>query len=464
MVGVLGIFKARGTQVFNEVIGKAAQVGGGSLASMLPLKCLLSMHRDIYGPFLLNMALPFISAFVIVVILIPATLLKRMEERAVETELATRQARREAAARGDAGAVAFVPPLHEPIVYLRIDPDFGISSPVKILTKIALKLACCRKVASTEYITNARRAAEGEWRLPPRTRAWLSFDANTFFGLPHALLMACKCCRVKATPSEQSAWRAAMAVRSQHQRFTPHRRFIAVMVLVMYSLFPTLVASTTAIFNCSDAIGGKYYLLIDLNVTCYEGYHLLYLAAAFLSVVVYCIGTPVAFAALLVVDCCACTKVSALHSPDAARTGCAKLFKCQCTCICTRRSSTPWGYRTASIRERFGLLVAGYDTGRGSIVMAWEPLVVMLRKLFVTLAGTLLRDAYVCAGALAACSSFARRPPPRTLVLTHHLHVCTSCLSRSPRTTGTFRSCVPCSFSSARSPSKLSYSRTSQHS
>ena len=118
MVGVLGIFTARGTQVFNEVIGKAAQVGGGSLASMLPLKCLLSMHRDIYGPFLLNMALPFISAFVIVVILIPATLLKRMDDRAVETELATRQARREAAARGDAGAVAFVPPLHEPIVYL----------------------------------------------------------------------------------------------------------------------------------------------------------------------------------------------------------------------------------------------------------------------------------------------------------------------------------------------------------
>jgi hypothetical protein len=392
MVGVLGIFKARGTKVFNDVIGKASEVGGGSVTSILPIKCLLSVNSDIYGSFLLNMALPVASALLVTLILIPTTLMTRCVERDVERELEKRKARREAAARGE--SVGDVSPSHEPIVYLRIDPDYGISAPVKILNKVALRLKCCRKVASEEYIANARRASEGERRLAPRARAWLSFDANTMFGLPHALLVACKCCRVDTTASERSAWRAAMAVHEPPAPFYPRRRFVAVMVLVMYSLFPTLVASTTSIFNCSDAIGGKYYLLIDLTVTCYEGYHLVYLSAALLGIVVYCIGTPITLAALLVVDCCTCSNASSLrevHSPKTALYG-LKLAKYHCKCICTRRSSTPWGYRTASIRERFGLLVAGYDTGRGSIVMAWEPLFVMQRKLLVTLAGTLLRD------------------------------------------------------------------------
>jgi hypothetical protein len=129
-------------------------------------------------------------------------------------------------------------------------------------------------------------------------------------------------------------------------------------------------------------------------------------------------------------------------APDAQRDG-ARCGKCRC--ICQLRSSTPWGFRTASVvrrsrravaplltpsrrapsplhppplslslspplslprtpslyrplalqRDKFGLLVVGYDTTRGGIVMAWEPLVVMLRKLFITLAGSLLRDPYL---------------------------------------------------------------------
>ena len=47
------------------------------------------------------------------------------------------------------------------------------------------------------------------------------------------------------------------------------------------------------------------------------------------------------------------------------------------------------------VRQRFGLLVVGYNTHRGSLVMAWEPLVVMLRKLFITLAGSALDDPHV---------------------------------------------------------------------
>ena len=429
MVGVLGIFKARGTKVFNDIIGKASTVGGGSPTSILPIKCLLSTNKYIYGPFLVNMALPVVSAVLIAAILIPTTLAKRMHEQHVEKTAKKRKAAREAAALGGARATPFVPPPHEPIVDLG-----GLCN--KIPTKIALALKCCRKAASNEYIVNAERKANGMRRHPPRSRACLSFDSSTLYGIPHALLMACKCCRVDTTESEQNAWRAAAAVHAQRPHFAPHRRFIAVMVLVMYSLFPTLVASTTSIFNCTDAIGGKYYLLIDLSVMCYEGYHLLYLAAAVVSIVVYCIGTPVALAALLVVDCCACTKVSSLDQPEAVRSGCAKLFKCKCSCICTRRSSTPWGYRTASIRERFGLLVAGYDTDRGSIVMAWEPLVVMLRKLLVTLAGTLPRDPYVLYARRAALCS-AVQPPPAILLTPHSVPRMMPVQSSAP---GTFKS------------------------
>ena len=58
MLGVLGIFKAKGTSVFNEVMSRPAEVVGGSITAMLPIKCV--MESQIYGPFILTMALPFI--------------------------------------------------------------------------------------------------------------------------------------------------------------------------------------------------------------------------------------------------------------------------------------------------------------------------------------------------------------------------------------------------------------------
>ena len=58
MLGVLGIFKAKGTSVFNEVASRPAEIVGGSVTSMLPIKCVL--ESQIYGPFILTMALPFL--------------------------------------------------------------------------------------------------------------------------------------------------------------------------------------------------------------------------------------------------------------------------------------------------------------------------------------------------------------------------------------------------------------------
>jgi hypothetical protein len=391
MLGVLGIFKARGTKVFNEIIGKTSQVAGGSPTSLLPIKCLL--RSQAYAPFVVNMMLPTLFAATIALVLVPVTLVKRAQERAVrkrETVEARRRARR---ALSDGTEDVCVAPTHEPVV------DFGKCCG-KLPTRVALRLPCCRRVASDEYVENSERAFYGLPRHPPKYRAWLDIDDRALGGVPHAVLVACRCCRVATREDARGAWRAAQAVRAERAPFKPLRRFVAVMVLVMYSLYPTLVASTASMFSCSDKIGDKYYLLADLSVTCYVGWHIAYTAFASISIAVYCLGTPIALASLLMTDCCMCAPPSVRHAQDGEvveeeETARSAPRRKKCVCMCALRSSTPWGFRTASFRERFGLLVVGYDTARGPIVMSWEPLVVMLRKLFITLAGSLLRDPYV---------------------------------------------------------------------
>ena len=69
MLGVLGIFKARGTAIFNDVASRPAEVVGGSVTSMLPIKC--ALQSQIYGPFLLTMALPVLLLTVAGLLLIP---------------------------------------------------------------------------------------------------------------------------------------------------------------------------------------------------------------------------------------------------------------------------------------------------------------------------------------------------------------------------------------------------------
>ena len=412
MLGVLGIFKARGTQVFNKTISESSRVAGGSLTSTTAIKCLL--HSQAYAPFLLNMALPFIFAALIAMIMVPTTSIKRRIAKSKrESEDRARQ-RRERATRaalgideydeGEEVAEINLPPRFEPIVDLGGMCD-------KLPTKIATKLPCCRKAATEEYIVNAQHKFEGLPRLPPKHRAWLDIDQRTCVGIPEAILLAFPCCRVETTEEEHKAWRAAAAVRDQRMQFQPLRRFNAVMVLTMYGLFPTLVASAASIFNCTDDVDGYRYLSADLSQTCYEGLHFGYLVLSVIAIFVYCLGTPITLATILMFDVCVWkTSTREVVEGDEAnviedeRQGeeeesgfCAKFHKVcgTCQCICMKRSSTPWGFRTSSFRERFGLLVSGYATDRGSLVMAWEPLVVMLRKLFITLAGSVVHDPYL---------------------------------------------------------------------
>jgi len=78
MLGVLGIFKAKGTAIFNEAASRPAEVVGGSITSMLPIKC--ALQSQIYGPFLLTMALPFLLLSLAGLLLIP----KYLGEKAMQ--------------------------------------------------------------------------------------------------------------------------------------------------------------------------------------------------------------------------------------------------------------------------------------------------------------------------------------------------------------------------------------------
>ena len=247
------------------------------------------------------------------------------------------------------------------------------------------------------YVANARRKFDGLAYAAPEFRPWLGIEERACGGVPAALMMAWPRCRVATTAEEKKAWRAAAGVHAQVTEFHPLRRFVAVMIMMMYGLFPTLVASTASIFKCTASVEGRRYLYADMTQECYTGVHLWYIVAAALAVAVYCIGTPIILATTLTFEMCSC------NAPTWGREGAGmnrtpatpRVVYKPCRCICAMRSRTPWGFQVPSFRERFSLLVTGYSTERGALIMAWEPLVVMLRKLFITLAGSVANDAYV---------------------------------------------------------------------
>ena len=141
-----------------------------------------------------------------------------------------------------------------------------------------------------------------------------------------------------AAAAQEQCKSSAAAVRKQRVTFKPHRRFIAVMVMVMYSLYPTLVASTSMMMNCSDPIGGKQYLMADLTVQCYVGWHIVYLAGASMGIAIYCIGTPVVFTLLILVDLCNVTvrkrAEGGSYNEDSSDHTNGKVCVCSCVCPC----------------------------------------------------------------------------------------------------------------------------------
>ena len=110
----------------------------------------------------------------------------------------------------------------------------------------------------------------------------------------------------------------------------------------------TLVLSASAqIFNCTDDIAGKRYLLADLTVVCYEGGHLAMLLVACAAALVYAAGIPatVAFATAMK------TPVVCRGRPDPA-TGARPWTSPRC--VCERRAQAK--YAAVDVRTRIGFL------------------------------------------------------------------------------------------------------------
>ena len=261
MLTVLGVFKARGTALFNELVQRPASIVGGGFSSALPIKCL--QNSQIYGSFLLNMATPFLAACLTAVVIGPIWICKR----ASESMRASRPPRRA--------------------------PNEKIKA-----------LCCCRRTKMEEWERNT----------------WL-----------------------------------AVRVKKDRSVFKPVPRFIAVIVFVLFGVYPTLVKSIFAIFRCSEPISGLRFLEDDYTVVCWIGWHPRFVALAIVCGVVYLVGIPLGLATIL-------------HS--------------------NRHRLNEAGFRST-----FGFVYSGYHTDRG-LVVAWESFV-MLRKLAVTAITVSSSDPYI---------------------------------------------------------------------
>ena len=249
MLTVLGVFKARGTALFNELVQRPASIVGGGISAALPLKCLL--NSQIYGSFILNMGTPLLAIIATSFLIGPVWACKRAHE--------------------------------------------------------------------------AIRASR-----PPR-RA------------PLEKVMICCCCkRAKLESWEKGVW-MKQERKKEHGIFQPIPRFIAVLVFVLFGIYPTLVKSIFSIFRCSEVISGKQYLEDDYSVQCWVGWHPTFALAAVLCGVVYLFGIPLGIVMILRKN--------------------------------RHRLTEPRFIST------FGFVYRGYHTDRG-LVVAWEAFV-MLRKLAV---------------------------------------------------------------------------------
>ena len=65
------VFKARGTQAFNDAMSRPAEIVGGSISSLLPIKCFLDSQS--YAPFIINMLLPPVVIALAALVLVPTT-------------------------------------------------------------------------------------------------------------------------------------------------------------------------------------------------------------------------------------------------------------------------------------------------------------------------------------------------------------------------------------------------------
>ena len=78
MLSILGIFKARGTAAFRQIVTWPTSILGGGVTSMLFLKCWLG--SPLYAPFMIAMVLPFVALIATVLLSIPKWHFERARE------------------------------------------------------------------------------------------------------------------------------------------------------------------------------------------------------------------------------------------------------------------------------------------------------------------------------------------------------------------------------------------------
>jgi hypothetical protein len=358
MLGVLGIFKAKGTAVFNEVVSRPSEIIGGSLTSLLPIKCALG--SQIYGTFLLNMALPVGALAVAALFMVPTALIEKCVRRRRTADAVPTFKGAHNIPRCLAVHTVMRAPMDEDDIAEWQGPFY----PTKRLSATSvflLFLLCVENHCAPPSLARSLARALSRARALSLTRALsrarvlsLSLSLSLSFGLSVAL-------PVFGTPP-----RTPLLTKSSSYTTAP----------VPHCRYPTLVKSIASVFNCTDPIEGRRHLIADLTVVCYTEWHIAFLFFAGIGAAVYAIGIPMAVAGIL-----------ALHSPvHQGENG-----KLQCRC-CTRR--VPAEYAAAKMRSRYAFLYNGYSTNRSGAVVTWEALV-MLRKLAVALAGSLLRDPYL---------------------------------------------------------------------
>jgi hypothetical protein len=108
-----------------------------------------------------------------------------------------------------------------------------------------------------------------------------------------------RCCRKERMEDwEKKLW-LHTRTRNDREAFRPIARFVAVLVFVLFGIYPTLVKSIFSIFRCSEPIGGKMYLTDDFTVQCWVGWHPTFAGAAIAFGCLYLFGIPLGLLLIL---------------------------------------------------------------------------------------------------------------------------------------------------------------------
>ena len=154
MLGILGVFKAKGTAAFRNIVQWPANVGGGGVTSMMFVKC--ALLSQIYAPFWLTLVAPFVASAVAVLFLIPKWIYERREEQ-----------------NRKVNGWGTIPPIDRTCL-------IGVTSSGGFLDKVFRKLKCCTKTM-TDADQDAWRAAKLELKKKAPFVPWLRLAVVIIF-------------------------------------------------------------------------------------------------------------------------------------------------------------------------------------------------------------------------------------------------------------------------------------------